>query len=340
MKLARDPVGTAEARAMLDQLPGLYFAVLKTAQIEQIETGVHCSFELPLIGKRTKSAATVADAILALLIELSEVLTKTPIQEWPDAWRELATATPSMAPSKQTNGERFQSKTRQFTVGVTMPIKLKAFLQASATKQRTSFAEATRQLTSIGFENFDERSFSEGSEQLFSAFSVELAKWQPAKSEQVMIRLDPGLAVRLRASAKQYGRSASEFGAMCLAHGLVLQAALAEVERKVQAVQGPAIRRFEPKVGLGTPVELLSGVLAGTINPARQVLRRLGEVFDVPAFAVAAFFKRSGDSHAVPAFKAQNGKPEVFRSAVPWEDAVKSLKLPPERTRELLRLDE
>src|SRR4051794_12051004 len=91
MNHTRDPMGTTEARAMLDQLPGLYFAVLKSARVEQhAGAGIRCSFELPVLGKRTKTAPTARDAIRAVLVELSEVLTKTPSHEWPEAWRSLA----------------------------------------------------------------------------------------------------------------------------------------------------------------------------------------------------------------------------------------------------------
>jgi hypothetical protein len=326
-------------------LPELYFAILKNTYIEQ-QTGseIRCSFELPVLGKRTKTAPTARDAIRAVLVELSEILTRTPSHEWPPGWRSLALSVSSESGNggsrQDVEVRRHQSKARQFTIGATMPVKLKSALQSIADQQRTSFADVARQLASIGFEDFDSRTFSEGSEELLSAFTAEVGKWQPSETEQIMLRLVPPLAVRLRAAAKEYRRSASEFGVMCLAHGLVLQTQLVELEEKVAAVRGAAIRRLAPKVGLGRHAALLSGVLAGSIAPPRMVLERLGEVFAAPQFALAAFFKRAFESRSVPAFKADNGKPQVFRSVTSWKDAVKSLNLPADQAKELLQLDE
>jgi len=329
---------------MLDQLPELYFAVLKSTQIEQhAGTGVRCSFELPVLGKRTKIAPTARDAIRAVLIELSEVLTKTPSHEWPPDWHTIASSVSFAVgniPVKDKREEaRFKSKNRQFTIGVTMPAKLKSSLQGVADEQSMTFAEVTRQMASLGFEDFEERSFSEGSEELLSSLFSDVDKWQPSETEQVMVRLDPHLAVRLRSTAKEYHRSASEFGAMCLAHGLVLKTQLAEIEQKVAAIRGSRVRGLTSKVGLGAHAALLSGVLAGSVVAPKQVLTRLGRIFDVPEFALTAFFKRSFENRVVPAFKAENGKPQVVRAAVSWEQAVKSLNVSAAQTKELLALD-
>lgn len=345
MKLARDPMGTAEGRAILDQLPQLYFAVLKNAYIEQhAEAEIRCSCELPIIGKRTKTAPTARDAIRAILVDLAEVLTKTPCDKWPKDWHTLALSASSAidcsASKESERPERFQSKARQFTVGVTMPTSLKSSLQSMAKQQKDKFSEVARQLARVGFEDFDERSFSEEPEELLSAFSLEIGKWQPSDATQVMVRLDLHLAVRLRSAAKEYRRSASEFAAMCLAHGFVLHTLLSNIEQKITAIRGSRLRQLAPRIASGVPVALLSGILAGTIAAPRRVLKRLSEVFEAPEFALLAFFKRSFDNSAVPAFKAESGKPEVFRSTRSWEQAVKSLKLPPSQTKELLLLDQ
>jgi hypothetical protein len=345
MNRFRDPMGTVEARAMLDQLPELYFAVLKSAQIEEHSgAGIRCSFELPVLGKRTMTALTARDAIRAVLVELSEVLTKTDPHDWPPSWHGMSSsvtsAIESRAPIKRDSTARFQAKVRQFTIGVTMPAKLKLSLQRIADQQKAPFAEVIRELASLGFEDFDERSFSEASEQLLSSFLSEVNKWQPSETEQVMVRLDPHLAVRLRSTAKRYRRSASEFGAMCLAHGFVLKTQLAEVEQKVAAVRGSRVRGLAPKVGLGSHAALLSGVLAGSIVAPSKLLNRLGEILEAPEFALRVFFKRSFENRAIPAFKAEDGKPQVFRAASSWQDAVKSLKLSRAETKELLLLDD
>lgn len=343
MNPTSDPMGTADARAILDQLPELYFSVLKNTHVEQ-QAGaeVRCSFELPVLGRRTTTAPTALQAIRAALLELTDVLTKMPPHEWPEEWHR-AVLSPSAAAqgihSQDDKTERFQAKARQFTIGVTMPVSLKTSLQGIAEQEQVSFAEVARQLAGAGFEDFDERSYSEGSEELFALLSSEVRKWQPSDTEQVMIRMDQHLAVRLRSAAKEYRRSASEFGAMCLAHGLVLQTQLVELEQKVATYRGAAVRKLAPQVGLDMQAALLSGILAGTICAPKKVLGRLSEVLEAPQRVLAEFFKQSFEGRAVPAFKAENGKPRVARSATSWEEAVKSLNLPADQAKELLQLD-
>lgn len=346
MKLVADQMGTAEARAMLDQLPELYFAVLKGTHIEQPnEAEVRCSFELPVVGKRTVTAPTALGAIRATLFEVTEILTRTPAQMLPQGWRNSAPTSPT-APESLPNmtddkGARFHGKARQVTIGVSMPVTLKASLQRLADQQGASFAEVARQLTSIGFEDFDERTYAESSAQLFSTLSAEVRKWQPADTEQVMVRLDPRMAVRIRGTAKEHRRSASELGTMCLAHGLtVLERQFAEIERKIAVYRGPAARTLAPQVGLGSYAQLLSGVLAGSIRSPRRVLTKLSEVLQESEIALSEFFRSSFVGRLVPAFKADNGKPQVSTAPTSWEDAVRSLKLPADQTMALLQLDE
>lgn len=344
MNPAPDPMGTAEARAMLDQLPELYFAILKNTRIEQPPgSEARCSFELPVLGKRTTTAPTALQAIRAALLELTDLFTRNPSHEWPEGWHQAASSLPAASQSSPASdddkAERFQAKARQFTVGVTLPVSLKAYLQNLAEQQQVSFAEVARQLAAIGFEEFDERSYSEGSEELLAMLSADVRKWLPSDTEQVMLRVDPRLAVRLRSAAKEYRRSASEFGAMCLAHGLVFQTQLVELEQKVASYRGVSVRKLAPQVGLGTHAALLSGILAGTIRAPRKVLVHLSQVFEAPQRALTEFFRHFFESRAVPAFKAENGKPHVARSATSWEDAVRSLNLPAEQAKELLELD-
>lgn len=342
MYIASNQKGTAEARAILDHLPELYFAVLKSAHIEQPdENAVRCSFELPVLGKRTKTAPTAIEAIHAALLDLADVLTKTPTQQWPEKWRDLTLA--SSVPQGKAHTEttqRFQAKSRQFTIGVTMPISLKLSLETLAKQQETTFADVTRRLTSIGFEDFDERSFSEASESLLTSFSSEARKWHPAETAQVMVRLDQHLAIRLRTTAKEFGRSASEFCAMCVAYAMTLQTQIADIAQKIVAYRGPAARRLAVKVGIGEHVALLSGILAGSIVPPKKVMRSLSETFEAPESALGLAFRRTFESRSVPAFKAEDGKPHVSKLASSWEKAVRSLDLSEDQTKNLLQLDD
>lgn len=345
MTSAPDRMGTAEARAMLDQLPQLYFSVLKSTHIEQADGAeARCSFELPVLGKRTTTAPTALQAIRAALLELTDFLTKTPPNEWPEELRGSMLSQPAALPDiryrEDDKAERFQAKARQFTIGVTMPVSLRVSLQSIADQHQVSFAEVARQLAGDGFEDFDERTYAEGSEELFSQLSSEIRRWLPSDTEQVMVRVEPHMAVRLRSAAKEYRRSASEFGAMCLAHGLVLQTQFSEIEEKVTAYRGPAIRKLARQVGLGAYPALLSGVLAGSICAPSKLLGRLSNLLGAPERAMTGFFTRCFASRLVPAFKAENGKPQVSALATSWEEAVRSLKLSEDQTKELLQLDE
>jgi hypothetical protein len=222
-----------------------------------------------------------------------------------------------------------------------MYVSLKHSLQSMADLQRTSFANVARHLAFVGFEDFEDRSFFESSDKLLARLSLELGKWLDSETEQVMLRLDQDLAVRLRSSAKEYKRSASEFGAMCLAHGLVIQTQLVDLDQKVAAYRGPSIRKLAPRVGLGAhAAALLSGVLVGSIAAPKKLLARLGEVLEVTDATLAEYLRRTFASSVVPAFKVEKGKPQVKPSPTPWRDAVEAMKFAPDLARELLQLDD
>lgn len=342
MKLAADQISTAEARAMLDQLPQLYFAVLKGTYIEQPnEAEVRCSFELPFVGKRTVTAPTALEAIRAMILEVTDVLAQTLPQ---GRHGSVQTLSPTLEPPpilRDDKGVRFQGKARQVTIGVTMPLALKAHLQGFADRQHSFFAEVARQIAGMGFDDFDERTYTESTERLFYLLSTEVRQWQPADTEQVMIRLDPRMAVKIRGAAKEHRRSSSEFGAMCLAHGLaVLENQLNEIANSIALYKGPAARKLAPKLGLGTHVELLSGIFAGSIRAPKQVLKKLSEVFLGSELALSEFFNRTYAARGMPAFKADKGKPQVSTATTSWADAIQSLHLPADQAKALLQLDE
>lgn len=331
-----DVKDVAETRALLDHLPDLYFAILKSAHIERpSKTEVRCTFEIPVLGRRTTTASNEKEAIQALLKELADVLTEMPAARWPATWRAFTSHTQPAVES-----QRFQSKVRQFTVGVTMPEKLKASLDRLADKQQLAFAEIARRLTTAGFEDFDRRCFSEGSSDLLNLLSSELGKVGPTENEQVMVRLEPHLAIRLRAAAKEYQRSASEFCAMCLAHGLALHTQMLALEQKIAVYRGAGVRKLAPKVGLDTHVALLAGVIAGSITAPSKVLVALSHALEAPEAILKAFFSRSFQERVVPAFKADKGKPYVAQAVTSWKQAVQSLDLSDDQTRELLKLDD
>lgn len=324
--------------ALLSRLPDRYFTILKSAHLEQKnECEVACTFEVPGRGKRGASASSSFEAIRLALIELASTL-DSPFFSEPI----MNLNAPSDGETRVTldaKHERFQSKTRQLTIGVSMPTSLKKHLTEVAEGQGSSFAEVARKFAILGFEDFEDRSLFVSSKSLFALLIQELQQWQSSNYEQIMLRLDPGHAARLRTAAKEYGKSASELGALCMAHGFNIQQQLILLEAKIANCKGPAIRPLLGQVGLGSyAASLLSGVLAGHIRAPKSLLKRLANVFEAPETLLTTLFRRSFEGRLVPSFKSENGKPEVSKVATSWDAAVKSLNLPPDQTKELLDL--
>jgi hypothetical protein len=346
MNAAQNRAAVAEGKALLDELSSLYFVALKSSQVEQQPSGQYrCSFELPSTGRQSTSAPTMMEAVRAAVHTLSDVLTATPRDRWPDAWRELAATTGNLKCKFQASplpatSERFQSKARQFTIGVTLPERLKSHIQSEAEKSMASFSEAARIATTIGFEDFDERSFSEGSDLLLTQLFSELSTWKSDVSEQVMLRLEPQFAVRIRTTAKSYRRSVSEVSAMCIAHGIALQTQWSSVEQWVHTHRGNKLRELAPQIGLGTQIALLSSVLAGTVRAPRKLLTRLSLLIETSEDILSGYFKQALASRTVPAFKSETEKPQIAGTAKSWKDAVLSLHLPKDEVQKLLLLDD
>jgi hypothetical protein len=345
MNVSHDRMGVVEGRALLEELPQLCFVVLRDAQLEvQPGEGVRCSFELPEIGRRSKTAETALAAIRAAMYELIDVLTRSSVQEWPKEWHRLVGGACSFDSHKLVSGvegaERFRAKARQLTIGVTMPVKLKEAIQVIAETESTSYASVSRDLAAVAFEEFEDRIFSESSTKLIAALASGLNRWSYSETEQVMLRLEPSVGIRLRATAKEYSRSASEFAALFIAHGYDLKLRINELEQKIDAVRGPSARDLARKVGLDGYVALLSSVLVGSVVTPKKVLKRLSEIFEGSEQALSEIFSRSFESKVIPAFKKEGEKPQVATSPTSWEEAVKSLNLKPDKTKELLHLDD
>jgi len=325
-------------QALLSQLPDFYSAVLKTAHLELTDGNkVACTFEIPGNGKWTASATSSVEAIRSALIEFTSTLDVSFFSAYERPMNACVSSAGEACIASDMRAGRFRSKTRQVTVGVSMPSSLKEHLTVLANSQSTSFAEVARKFAVFGFEDFTDRSLFVSSQSLFEMLGRELIQWQNSDSEQVMLRLDPGHAVRMRTAAQEYGKSASELGLLCMAHGLAMQEQLVSLEVKVANCKGPAIRPLLAQVGLGPyAASLLSGVLAGHIRAPKSLLKRLANVFEAPETLLSTLFRRSFESRVVPSFKAENGKPEVSKAAISWDAAVKSLSLPADQTKELL----
>lgn len=345
MNVSHDPMGVVEGKALLEELPQLCFVVLRAAQLEaQPGQGVRCTFELPAIGRRSKTGETARAAIRAAMHDLLDVLTRSSSEEWPKEWHRLAGGACSFNSNnlvaRAESAERFRAKARQLTIGVTMPVKLKEAIQVIAEEERASYASVSRDLAVAAFEEFEDRIFSESSTKLLAALALALGRWSYSDTEQVMLRLEPSVGIRLRATAKEYGRSASEFAAFLIAHGYELKLRLDELERKVEASRGPPARDLARKVGLDGYVALLSSILVGTVAAPKKVLKQLSEIFEGSEQALSEVFRRCFESKAIPAFKKEGEKPHIATSSKSWEEAVKSLNLKPDKTKELLQLDD
>jgi hypothetical protein len=117
-------------------------------------------------------------------------------------------------------------------------------------------------------------------------------------------------------------------------------AALCVAQAKIASVQGPDVRSLAREVGLGSASALLSGILVGAIEVPRKVLEGLVGKFGSTAMTLMECFQRARAAATVPAFKAEAGKPGLVTKPVPWPDAVKSLRLSEQETRQLLELQD
>ncbi|KHK59966.1 hypothetical protein PI86_05940 [Burkholderia sp. A9] len=201
-------------------------------------------------------------------------------------------------------------------------------------------------MLSKGFEDFETRTFTESPRRLLASFESKLATYNEGENMQWMVRVDRRLATRIKLSAKEYGKSASQIVAMCMSDALVRQSAIAagevvptELESAkaiVAKYKGPAARKLAEDIGLGKRGPLLSGVLSGKTAAPRALLRALSLKLKVPMALLSQVFNETFLGSPVPAFKAEDGKPEVRLTQQSWEGAVKSLSLSDEDTSALL----
>jgi hypothetical protein len=110
---------------------------------------------------------------------------------------------------------------------------------------------------------------------------------------------------------------------------------LADVQQKIAAVQGPAIRNLCKELGVGH-APLINGILVGAIKAPSRLLARLGELLDAPLAALSEAFAQSFASKHLPAYKSESGKPSVPIEPMSWEEAVRAAKLPDSEAKTLL----
>lgn len=335
MQITLNPID--EAQALLSRLPDTFSNILRTAQLRATSDGhVFVSYEIQGSSKREVTANSPNEAIRLALVDVATYVTASAQQET-DQMDSFATG----AELKAAMGfsERSFSKVKQQTLGASLPSRLKEHLNELAATEATTFAEVCRRFVVFGFEDFVARSLYAGPASLFDVLTNELHEWDSSSSEQVMVRLDPGHAVRLRSTAKEYEKSVSELTVLCAAHGIAMQRLLEPLESRVLKCKGAAVRSLVSTLGLQPfAVPLVSGILAGSVRAPRKLLPKLALALEAPESLLPTVFRGSFDRRLVPAFKAEAGKPVLSTAPATWTTAVKALSLSPEDTKALLDL--
>lgn len=338
MRTVLDQADLAQGQMLLSRLPDTFSNILRTAQLHpEAEGRVSVSYEVAGAGRRIVAATSSKEAIRLVLEEIASLLTASAASS--ETVQMSSTETESTLRKEYSSPERALSKARQQTLGASLPLRLKEHLDSVAAEEATSFAEVCRRFVIFGFEDLVAQSLYASPTSLFELIGNEFQEWESSTSEQVMVRLDPGHAVRLRSIAKEYQKSVSELTVLCTAHGISLQRTLASLETKVSNCKGASIRKLVVKLGLqpaATP--LVSSILAGNVKAPRKLLARLASAFEAPESLLVTLFRGSFDRRLVPAFKAEGVKPRLSTAPTTWTSAVKSLSLSADDTKALLDL--
>lgn len=337
MQTTLNPVDLDQAQALLSRLPDTFSCILRTARLQATPEGrVSVSYDVQGSSKREVTAASPNEAIRLALVDVATFVTSSAKQH--EAIQMSSCATAELA-TEASSPERTLSKAKQQTLGASLPSRLKEHLGELATTEATSFADVCRRFVVFGFEDFVARSLYASPTSLFDVLANELHGWDDSNTEQVMVRLDPGHAVRLRSTAKEYEKSVSELTVLCVAHGIAMQRLLEPLESRVSKCKGAAVRGLVSKLGLQPfAVPLVSGILAGSVRAPRKLLPKLAVALDAPESLLSTLFRGSFDRRLVPAFKAEGGKPVLSTAPATWTTAVKALSLSPEDAKALLEL--
>jgi hypothetical protein len=243
--------------------------------------------------------------------------------------------------------ETSRTKERQDTIGVSSKRALQVAVGELADLRGDSVAAIARELVAEGFEEFERRSRDESPTKLLLNYESRLNALDGDNTVQWMVRLSRHLSIRLKLTAKEYGKSSSQLVAMCMVNSLLrqqrlVQSAATEAElvlarAAVTGVRGPKVRRLAVDIGIGNYAMLVSGILAGTIETPSKLLDAISRNLDVSRVALKQVLCESFEESEVPAFKSEEGKPQVLLEAQKWEDAVRSLVLTDDETARLMK---
>lgn len=348
-----DDKAASQGAAYLDEWARLLSAMAARATFEFDEASqtTKCSVVIPSRGRVEGEGQSVEEATSSLALNLQKVISSIRASHWPIEWHQLADSVELRGRSKVEDKGlhrrldatvRMTSKERQETIGVSCKRSMQTFIAGCAGNKGESAAQVARMLLSSGFEEFEERTLNHSASRVFASFQKDYDLLGGVDTSQWMVRTSPSLFVRIRLTAKEHGKSASQLSALCLAHALVRQQVteleLEKAHAQIQAVQGPGVRKLSSDIGLGKNSALLNGVLAGRTEAPSKVLQALSDRLHVAALALAETFRRSFAHSTVPAFKAGDGKPVVHPEPQSWSAAVTSLNLSAEETQVLLEL--
>jgi len=229
------------------------------------------------------------------------------------------------------NFESSTTKLRKETIGVSASDGLRLYIQNLASDFAKQEGQLARELLTKGFEEFEERMYTESPSEILNEYQSELDIFQGDKSHQWMVRLDRHLFIRVKMTAKNQGRSLSQIAAGCLAHALneqpISTRQRSEVAKMLEKFKGPKMRALSEAVGLGEKFSsLLSGVIVGRTVAPPKLVKSLALHFKVPSSVLVDSFQHSFENTVVPAFKA-DCKPTINAQPISWEVAVKALNI-------------
>ncbi len=346
---------TSKGSAHIDEWMRLLTAVVArpTFEYDEGRQSTKCAVIVPTRGRVEAEGESVEVATANLMSKIQSVLGNASSNgHWPLEWHQLASTVQIVRSEQSPDGtslqlhsasseSRMTTKQRQETIGVSCKRSLQTFIAGCASSSGESAAQVARLLLSDGFEDFEERTITHSANRVFAVFQKDYDQLASSETTQWMVRTSPSLFVRIRLTAKEHGKSASQLSAMCMAHALVkrqvTELELEKAQTQVMAVQGPKVRKLAAEIGLGKNTALINGVLAGRVAAPSQVLQLLSDRFQVAALALAESFRRSFSANTVPAFKAEDGKPFVQSEPQSWSVAVHSLKLTDSETEKLMQ---
>jgi hypothetical protein len=174
--------------------------------LNRVEYGFELSVDLP-DRRLTASGHSFDEAFARFSVEVSG-FAATEANEDLAAWLEKGASA---------QVQRTATKVGQKTIGVSSKMSMRELIDEYGQGERSA---AARDLFAKGFKALDDRLDNENSKDVFDAFQAAYDALPDTPTEQWMLRLDPKAYGRAVVRAKEYGKSASNLAALCLAYAL------------------------------------------------------------------------------------------------------------------------